>query len=213
MIEVSSLHRSFRDKFVLRNINLTLAPNDFIYLEGPNGAGKTTLFRILSSLMKPTSGDVIVNGKSIFQNKNCYSWRKQVAYLPADDNVFLPSLTGRQNIVTFCRFFGMTEKETLNRIKQLEEFFPLANSMETKYGSASSGMKQKIKIAFAFTRSAEVYLLDEPFRSLDTQTRSQFLNLIAVRSKGKAVMYTEHGDKNLLDLTTRTLCLEHGGIS
>ncbi len=213
MIEVRNLHRSFKDKYVLKNINLTFGPNEFVYLEGPNGAGKTTLFRILSSLITPTSGEVCVNGKSIFQKKNSIDWRKQVSYLPADDNVFLPSLTGKQNIITFCRFFGMDERETLNNLKKVQEVFSLDNVWETKYGAASSGMKQKIKIAFAFSRPAEVYLFDEPFRSLDTQTRSDLLKLIAIRSLNKIVLYTDHSDQNLKSLTTRSIRLERGGIS
>lgn len=213
MIEVRNLHRSFKTKPVLKNINITFSPQEFIHLQGPNGAGKTTLLRILSSLIKPTAGEVFVNGKSIFQHENGNQWRRQVAYLPADDSVFLPSLTGKQNIITFCRFFAMSEQETLNNLKQVQNFLSLESSLETKYGAASSGMKQKIKIAFAFTRPAQVYLLDEPFRSLDTRSRDDLLNLISAHRHGKTIVYTEHSDKNLASLTTRTIRLEGGGIS
>lgn len=213
MIEVHNLHRSFKNKAVLTNINLTLAKNDFIYLEGANGAGKTTLLRILSSLMKPSSGDVFIDGISIFQRDSGRQWRKQVSYLPAEDNVFLPSLTGKQNIISFCRFFGMNETKTLNNLKNVSEILSLDNVLNSKFGSCSSGMKQKIKIAFAFTRPAEVYLLDEPFRSLDMQARNEFVKLITIRSKDKTVLYTEHSDKNLASLATRNICLERGGIS
>lgn len=212
MIEIENLSRLFKTKKVLNNLNLKFQTNEFIYLSGSNGAGKTTLLRVLATLLRPSQGDIRLNGNSIFHHSA--NWRMQVAYTPAEDNVFLPSLTGRQNIITFARFFGQTEDTTSENLKAIEAILDMKEVLDVKYNLASSGMKQKIKIAFAFARPAFLYLLDEPFRSLDKKSREQLLTLVAEKRHNKILVYTDHThtDSQLKPLTTHTYHLENGRL-
>ncbi len=210
MIELRNLSRGFKTKSVFKNINLSLAQNDFVYLAGKNGAGKTTLLRVLATLLRPTTGDILIDGKSIFVQSA--DWRRKISYTPADDNIFLPSLTGRQNILMFARFFDQNEIETQRHLEAVQEIFQINDILDTKYCQASSGMKQKIKIAFAFSRPALLYLFDEPFRSLDKQAREQLQKLLAVQRTHKIMVYTDHSEMVLKEPTTHTYTLSAEGL-
>jgi ABC-type multidrug transport system ATPase subunit len=210
MIEVRNLGRSFKNKPILKNINLSFSPGDFIYLEGQNGAGKTTFLKILSSLLHPDAGGVFLNGTSIFSIAE--KWKHKVSYVSADDNVFLPQLTGMQNIILFNSFFGIPELQTREKLKEISTIFPLGNSVEIKYGLCSSGMKQKLKLAFAFSRNSDIYLLDEPVSSLDSETRKQFLNLVEAHKKNRIFIFTEHGEAKLKSLATQSYRLREGSL-
>ncbi len=211
MIEIKNLSRSFKAKSVFRNITLKLEESDFVFLSGVNGAGKTTLLKVLTNIIRPSSGEIFWNGTSIL--KNSKEWRRQISYLPAEDNVFLPSLTGLQNIITFCRYYGQSEAETKTRLKQIQEFIDFSGALEMKFANGSSGMKQKIKIAFAFSRPSNYFFLDEPLRSLDKNTRSQFVGLVKKKCQGKLVLVADHSEQSYAGLITRNYKLADGALT
>lgn len=208
MIEVLNLYRSFNTKTALKNISFTAQKNEFIHLAGENGAGKSTLLKILSTALNPSRGQVIYNGVSL--HKNQIKARQEIIYIPSEENIFFPRLTGLQNLVLLSRFFSISEKEVKNKLSELSAIFNIDEAMHTPFFNCSSGMKQKIKLAALYIRNGSIVLLDEPMRSLDKTSRSQVKNVIKLISRNAICIYTDHTGEDLSSLSTKTLSISKG---
>ena len=180
---------------VLNNINLKIKAGSIIGIKGPSGVGKTTLVNIILGLLKPTSGEVLVDGIEI--NKNLESWQKNIGYVP--QNIVLTDDTLKNNIALGIDEKQIDKNKINNCIKdsQLENFvLNIEKGIDSNVGELGSklsgGQKQRIGIARSIYNDPQVLILDEFTSALDNQTEEKIISEIGNYGKTKTVIIISH---------------------
>ena len=208
LIEVHRLVKRFGPKMVLRQLDFSVEPGEFVALLGPNGAGKTTLLRILSSLSRPTLGDVRVGGYSL-PHQAAAVRRKLgvVSHLP----LLYGDLSAEENLRFYGRMYAINHLD--RRISEMLDVIGLAARGKDLVRTYSRGMQQRLAIGRAILHDPEVLLLDEPHTGLDQDAcdmLDKVLRQVAVR--GRTVVMTSHDLARVEDLASRFDVLTRGKI-
>jgi len=176
-IEIKNLTKTYSGGFkALDDINLTITDGMFGLL-GPNGAGKSTLMRILVTLMQPSEGQVLVDGKDLQNYRK--EIRSMVGYLPQDFR-FFAKLKSWEFLDYAARLAGMnSRRERLNRVDEMLESVGLFEFRERMANKLSGGMKRRLGIAQALIAHPSVIIVDEPTTGLDPEERIRFRNLLS----------------------------------
>jgi ABC-2 type transport system ATP-binding protein len=199
MIEIHNLTKTFGSFKAVDGLSLRVEPGEIFGFLGPNGAGKTTTVKVLSGIMRPTAGRVLVAGHDVALNP--LEAKRAMAYIPDEPFVY-PKLTGWE----FLRFIGdlylVPQAEQRRRIPELLETFELTAQAGELLESYSHGMKQKLLIASVLLRRPKVVLFDEPTVGLDPKSIRRFKGLLAdIAREGAAVFMCTH----ILDMAEK-LC-------
>jgi heme exporter protein A len=209
MIEVKKLVKRFGIKTILRGLDFSVEPGEFVALLGPNGAGKTTFLRILASLSRPSMGEVMIAGYKLPDEAAQVRARLGVvSHMP----LLYPDLTAEENLQFYARMYGITNYAP--RITEVLEMVGLANRRKDLVGAFSRGMQQRLAIGRAILHDPEVVLFDEPYTGLD-QDASEMLDevLRSVAAKGRTVVMTSHDLARAEELATRFDILSRGVIT
>ena len=164
-------------------------PNGIFGLLGENGAGKTTLMRILTTVLKPTSGSITCNGKDIFEMDSEY--RNLLGYLPQDFG-FYPEFTVQDYLMYIASLKGVRPAVAKKRVKELISKVGLSKVTNRKMKKLSGGMKRRAGIAQAMLNNPAILVLDEPTAGLDPKERVRFRNLIDDLGKDCIVLLSTH---------------------
>jgi len=148
----------------LRDVNFSIGTSTFVAIVGPSGCGKSTVLNLISGLLKPTEGSVYVNGEQVTRI------RTGVGYMPSSDSL-LPWRTVQANVELPLELAGVPKRERARRAAEMLSAVGLSGSEQTFPHALSQGMRQRVAIARTFTAGSQVILMDEPFSSLDMQTR------------------------------------------
>ena len=189
MLQAINLSKKFGDHLALNNLNLTINPGDIFCLLGANGAGKSTTINLFLNFLQPTTGKALINGIDV--HANGLETKKHLTYIP--ENLMLyPSLTGLENLDFFCGLSGKKYKR-----QELEHFLHEAGLQKDffhkKVNFYSKGMRQKVGIALAIAKKAQILLLDEPTSGLDPKASNEFSELLLkMKSKGVATLMATH---------------------
>lgn len=209
MIETKKLVKRFGLKTILRGVDFSVEPGEFVALLGPNGAGKTTFLRILASLSRPSMGSVKVAGYSL-PNESAQVRAKLgvVSHLP----LLYPDLTAEENLQFYARMYGISNFGP--RISKVLEMVGLEARRKDLVRTFSRGMQQRLAIGRAVLHDPEVMLFDEPYTGLD-QDASEMLDdvLRTVAAKGRTVVMTSHDLLRAENLATRFDILSRGIIA
>jgi len=158
-------------------------------LLGPNGAGKSTLIKIITQSVKPTGGEITLDGDDIFKQKEEY--RKRIGYMPQQQTIY-PFYTGRQ----FLNYMGLLKGEDRKSLDDKIQFYlekvNLISVADKKIGTYSGGMKQRLLIAQTFLGDPDIMIFDEPTAGLDPKERIHVRNLIHDNSAGKIIIVATH---------------------
>lgn len=158
-------------------------------LLGPNGAGKSTLMKIITQSVKPTGGEITLDGDDIFKQKEEY--RKRIGYMPQQQTIY-PFYTGRQ----FLNYMGLLKGEDRKSLDDKIQFYlekvNLISVADKKIGTYSGGMKQRLLIAQTFLGDPDIMIFDEPTAGLDPKERIHVRNLIHDNSAGKIIIVATH---------------------
>ena len=188
-LELKNLSLNYGDKKQALN-DLTLsATTGVLGLLGPNGAGKSSLMRILATLKKPTSGNVLWQGKDIIDKPT--SLREELGYLPQYFGVY-EQLTAKEFLHYLAGLKGLKHKDAEQRIMNLLSQFNLAHVADSPLASFSGGMRQRIGIAQALLNNPKLLIVDEPTVGLDPHERLVFRQLIADISRDALVILSTH---------------------
>lgn len=205
MIEIKNLNKSFGKIKVLKNINLKVESGKVTAIVGPNGSGKTTLIKSILGLVKPTDGEIIVDGENI---KTGFNYRNKIGYMPQaaryPDNLTTTELLSLvKDIRSNNDFLSGELKETFNLNKELEKPFK----------NLSGGTKQKASALICFAFDPMIYFLDEPTAGLDPISSSHFKDLVAKeKAKGKTIVLTSHLMGEIQELADEIVFLLEGEI-
>jgi len=187
-LELNNLTKKFGDFTAVDHINLTMG-NGVYGLLGVNGAGKTTLMRMLCTLLKPTSGNIVCNGKDIFKMDGEY--RKLLGYLPQEFG-FYPEFTVQDYLLYIASIKGLRPAVAKKRVKELISQVGLTKAAGKKMKKLSGGMKRRAGIAQAMLNNPKILILDEPTAGLDPNERIRFRNLISELSEERLVLLSTH---------------------
>lgn len=175
MVEVKNLHIKYKDQkdFALNDINLKVEEGELFGLIGPDGAGKTSLFRILATLLLPSSGKASVLGLDV--EKDMYTIRRKLGYMPGRFSLY-QDLSVEENLNFFATLFETTVEENYELVKDI--YIQLEPFKKRKAGALSGGMKQKLALCCALIHKPELLLLDEPTTGVDTVSRKEFWEML-----------------------------------
>jgi len=208
MINVRKLVKRFGLKTVLRGMDFSVEPGEFVALLGPNGAGKTTFLRILASLSRPSLGQVTIAGYSLPSQAAAVRRRLGVvSHLP----LLYGDLTAEENLRFYARMYDVPQAH--KRIPEVLEMVGLANRRHDLVRTFSRGMQQRLAIGRAVLHDPEVMLFDEPHTGLD-QDACQMLDTVLreVAARGRTVVMTSHDLARVADLASRFDVLSRGVI-
>jgi len=194
-VHISGLEHSYGERSILSNLNLTIAPGDFVALLGASGSGKTTLLRLLAGLERPTSGEILV------------PHRRTVVFQE-------PRLVPTTRVIDNVRIGLPANSETVEGARSALAEVGLGNHERAWPGTLSGGEAQRVALARALVRRPELLLADEPFASLDALTRISMQGLIAdlcARHRPAVLLVTHDVDEAVL-LADRVLVLQEGRV-
>ena len=208
-IEVINLSKSYKTKNAVNNINFKINENEIVGLLGPNGCGKTTTIGMILGLLKPTSGQVLINGKNIEKNK--ISILHKMNFI--SPYIELPKkLTVNQNLIVYGKLYNI---QNLNeRINFLSEKLRLGDLLDKITGELSSGQKNRVSLAKALINDPTVLLLDEPTAALDPET-ADFIRTFLEKYKEEkkiSVLLASHNMDEVKRLCNSVMMMKDGTI-
>ena len=187
MIECRNLSKRFGDKVILSDWSHTFPDSGIVAVSGPSGRGKTTLLRMIAGLDKDYTGQIRLSGigsmSMVFQ-----------------ENRLLPTLTALQNV-------DLVAKDT-EKAKKILARLGLSDDLDTYPGELSGGMKRRVAFARAFARDAELYILDEPFISVDEDTKKELMEIVREAGSGSLVLLVTHDEQDIADLGAEKVLLD-----
>ena len=208
LIVVTKLVKRFGPKVVLRGLDFSVQPGEFVALLGPNGAGKTTFLRILSSLSSPTMGRVRVAGHELPRQASAVRLRLGVvSHLP----LLYGDLTAEENLRFYGRMYGVLNPE--KRIAEVLSLVGLLPRRRDLVRTFSRGMQQRLAIGRAIIHDPEVLLLDEPHTGLDQDACEMLDSVLGqVAARKRTVVMTSHDLTRVEDMASRFDVLTRGSI-
>ncbi len=195
MIRVNNLKKVFYDKKrgkieAVNGVDFHCHRGQIFGLLGPNGAGKTTTLRILATMMKPTEGEVLVNGYHVV--KEAHKVRQSIGFLSGETGLY-DRFTPRETILFFGRINGLSEKLISTRMGDIFKILDMGSFKDVRVDKLSTGMKQKLSIARAIIHDPPVLIFDEPTVGLDVITARVVVNYIKeFRKQGKCIIFSTH---------------------
>ena len=209
-IEIKNLSKKFNEVYAVKNIDFTIGANKTIGLLGPNGCGKTTSIGMMLGLIKPTTGDIIIQNKNI----NTFERNKLLSIMNfASPYVELPKkLSVKQNLQIYGRLYGV--KDLSLRIDELAEDLNLKDFINKKTGELSSGQKNRVSLAKSLINKPEILLLDEPTASLDPDIGDYVRSYVqSYKSKNKVtILLASHNMAEVERLCDSVIMMKKGKI-
>lgn len=214
MIEFKGINKIFKNNIVLYDINLKLEEGNIIVFVGPSGCGKTTTVKMINRLIKPTPGQVLINGEDI-SNKNVIELRRNIGYVIQQTGLF-PHMTIKENIGIVAKMQKMNSQEIESKTRELMEMVGLdyekfANRYPTEL---SGGQQQRVGIARALITNPDIILMDEPFSALDPITRSQLQDeLLNIQTQfKKTIIFVTHDMDEAIKIADKICIMGKGRI-
>jgi len=211
MIRVENLTKFFGDFAAVKEVTFEVDRGEIFGVLGPNGAGKTTLIKMLSTLLKPTSGRATVAGYDVV--KEPQNVRKNIGIVFQEPTLDV-ELTARENLDFHGRIYGMDKKKREKRIAEVLELVGLSDKADVLVKKFSGGMQRRLEIARGFMHFPEVLFLDEPTLGLDVQTRRKIWEYIEMlrRDEDVTIILTTHYIEEAENLCDRVAIIDFGKI-
>ena len=188
MLTIHNVSKNFGSFPALKNINLEFA-NGVYGLLAPNGAGKTTLMKIITTLLSPSTGEVLCDGQDIFKMGEDY--RDILGYLPQQFGYY-KNYSPKQYLLYIAALKGLEDKIANERVKELLRLVALDDVTNKKMNKFSGGMIQRVGIAQAMLNDPKILILDEPTAGLDPKKKVRFRNLLTDLSRERIVILSTH---------------------
>jgi ABC-2 type transport system ATP-binding protein len=210
-IIVKNLVKKFKDVRAVDDISFEVKEGEIFAFLGPNGAGKSTTIKMLTTLLKPTSGRIIVNGNDPVVNKN--ETRKSFGIVFQDASID-DNLTALENMYFHAVLYKVPKDIRKKLIMELLKFVELDERKKDLVKTFSGGMKRRLEIARGLLHNPKILFLDEPTLGLDPQTRNHIWNLIREinRNEGMTVFFTTHYMDEAERIADRIAIIDHGKI-
>ena len=208
MIEIKHVTKTFGTKKAVDDLDLTIPTGEIIGFIGPNGAGKTTTIKMMTGVLNPDEGDILINGRSI--QKEPLEAKRQFGLVPDSPDMFL-RLKGIEYLNFMGDIYEVDTQVRQQRIEALAETFEMKEALNDKILSYSHGMRQKIIIMGVLINEPEVWILDEPMTGLDPQSSFRLKQMMKEHAaKGKTVFFSTHVLEVAEKLCDKIAIIAHG---
>ncbi|QOP41594.1 ABC transporter ATP-binding protein [Sulfurimonas marina] len=216
MIQLIDINKSYKDKIALKDINLSFKEGELIVLKGVSGSGKTTILSLISALLKPTSGEVIVDGKKLAKIADHFASefrRDNIGFIFQRYNL-IPNMSVAENILLPLRPLNLSKKELQTRLERLLDMYKLQEYKDNYSQNLSGGQQQRVAIARAIVNNPKIILADEPTSNLDRELSLEFIEQIkALKSENKTIIIATHDPLFFeLDFVDRIIEIENGQL-
>ena len=208
-IEINNLNKKYKNAHAVKNINFKVSKGSIIGLLGPNGCGKSTTIGMMLGLIKPTSGNVIINNKNIENNRT--DLLQKINFI--SPYIELPKkLTVEENLKVYGRMYGV--KNLDDKIFNLMDSLNLTKFKKRKTGELSSGQKNRVSLAKALINDPEILLLDEPTASLDPDVGDYVRSIIEnfASNENKTILIASHNMNEVERLCDEVMMMKNGEI-
>jgi ABC-2 type transport system ATP-binding protein len=210
MLKTLDLTKKYQDTTALDALNLTVEAGEIYCLLGANGAGKTTTINLLLNFIQPDRGKAFIKGLNVAENP--LETKRHVAYIPEQVNLY-KNLTGLENLEYFTSLAGKSDYTPGDLRRFLLDAGLQAAAIDRRVSGYSKGMRQKVGIALATAKRAEVLLLDEPTSGLDPQASNEFSELLTKLSgEGVAILMATHDLFRAKETGSRVGIMKHGRL-
>lgn len=186
LVDLQDVHKAYKGKTVVGSVTMQVRRGEVVALCGGNGAGKSTLLRMVAGILRPTSGNVTIGGRSWREDRTFYA--RQIGYMP-DDYRFSPGLTALETMLFWARLRGLNKSKALEAL----ELVGLSDTGSKAVASFSKGMRQRVLFAQALLAEPPLLIMDEPTNGLDPYWMESFVRLVReAASKGQTVLFSTH---------------------
>jgi len=211
-LAAQGLVKSYRRRYVVDHVSLTIERGEVVGLLGPNGAGKTTTFYLLVGLIHPEAGQVTLEDRDITHVPLYRRARAGIGYLPQEPSVFR-GLTVEENLLAVLELQRLSQYEREQRARELLVEFGLDRFRQRLTPSLSGGERRRVEIARALAASPTFLLLDEPFAGIDPIMLAELQQLVRqLKDRGIGVLITDHRVRETLEITDRAYIIHQGHI-
>lgn len=197
---------------VVDEVSLTVKQGEVVGLLGPNGAGKTTTFYMIVGLLRPSSGEIFLNGDRVTHTPMHERARMGVGYLAQEASIFR-KLTVRENIEAILETLGLSKSERKERLEKHLEELDISHLADRKGYNLSGGERRRVEITRALVTSPAYMLLDEPFVGIDPIAVADIQEIVRkLKDKNLGVLITDHSVRETLSTTNRAYIMYEGKI-
>ena len=208
-IKTIGLTKKYKDLIAVDDLNLEVGHGELFSLLGINGAGKTTTIKMLSCLIKSTSGDAFIEGNSIIKDGLKV---KDIIGVSPQETAVAPNLSVKENLELICEIHGFSKEKSAEKIEELSKPFGLENILHKKAGKLSGGLQRRLSIAMALISEPSVLFLDEPTLGLDVIARSELWDIINGLKGRTTVILTTHYMEEAESLSDRIGIMKNGKL-
>ena len=212
IIDIHNLTKTFKNTTepAVNGISFSIYQNEIFGLLGPNGAGKTTTISILCGLFPPTSGTVLIDGKSLEHQLESI---KQIVGIVPQDIALYPTLSARENLDFYGHMYGLKGKNLKDKIESWLKKLGLTDAANRQISTYSGGMKRRVNLIAGVLHSPKILFLDEPTVGVDVQSRNVIIDhLKEINESGTTIIYTSHHMEEAENFCSRVSIIDHGNI-
>jgi ABC-2 type transport system ATP-binding protein len=206
VIELKNISKKYNKVNVIENMDISIEHGEIAGIIGPNGVGKSTTLNIMSGLSKPDSGEVIFDGKPVKEYKS------SIGFVPQEIALY-QDLTVKDNLKFFAGLYGLSKKESKDKIEYIVETLELKDNEKKKVKNLSGGMKRRLNIGVELIKDPIALIMDEPTVGIDISARNSIIRLLKnINEKGITIVFTSHYMSELKTLCSKFYFLKDGKI-
>lgn len=210
LLKVVDLYKNFGNIKAVDGISFRVEKGEVFGLLGPNGAGKSTTISMISTLIPPTKGEIMFEGRNIFTEPK--SLRQKLGVVPQDIALY-PTLSGYENLTFWGNMYGLKGAELKKRMNEVAEIIGLNGRLKDRVDKYSGGMKRRLNIGAALLHKPELLIMDEPTVGIDPQSRNHILDtVLELNRQGMTIIYTSHYMEEVEYLCSRICIMDQGRI-
>ena len=210
MLEVRNLRKTYGSVVAVDDVSFSVGRGELVAVLGPNGAGKTTTVSIITGLIAPDRGEVLIGGARARGDAD--PLKRRIGLVPQDIALY-DELSARDNLRFFGALFGMGGHAADTAIQPVLAWVGLAERARDRVGTFSGGMKRRLNLAAGLLHEPDILLLDEPTVGVDPQSRNAiFDNLEDLKQRGKTLVYTTHYMEEAERLADRVVIIDRGRV-
>jgi ABC-2 type transport system ATP-binding protein len=210
MLKAENLQKSYGTVRAVDGISFEVKQGEVFGLLGPNGAGKSTTISMISTLIRPSGGSILFEGRDILAEPKAI--QKKLGVVPQDVALY-PTLSGYENLAFWGNLYGLSGAALKKRIGEVAEIIGLNGRIRDRVDKYSGGMKRRLNIGAALMHMPELLIMDEPTVGIDPQSRNHILDtVLELNRRGMTILYTSHYMEEAEYLCTRICVMDQGKI-
>ena len=211
-LSTNGLYKRYGKRWVVRDVDLNVNKGEIVGLLGPNGAGKTTTFYMITGMIKPTKGHIILNERDITNRAMYQRSRSGIGYLSQEPSIF-GKLSVEDNLRLVLEMTNLTKKEQTEKVEKLLDDLSIQHIRKNIGNNLSGGERRRVEISRTLAIDPDFILLDEPFAGVDPISVEDIQSIVkSLKERNIGVLITDHNVRETLSITDRSYLLFDGKI-